>query len=258
MTPKPLLKNLLLAAACAACATDPAAASPVWEATTADGGAAGDITLNSNGTVENGSNELRVRWGLGGTGRTGVDRITLLRFDLSGIPEAMIDRAELRLGVAEGDGIEEIRVWGLNEGADGDGRPGGSSDAGWDEATVTFANAPGRPIDRDDRGPTLFRDADALLPLGVARFSSAAPVWTFSSAPLRNLLEKDRNGLVTLVLTRNSQGRGSSEFFSAEQILADPGRGIAPTLKLMLLPTRSTVKLSSAGSASGFGDVEPE
>ena len=234
--------------AAALLSTASAQAAIVETFTTGTGSGSADLTVNSNLSVEDGANEVRVRWGLGGgTSGPDADRVGYLRFDTSSITGQTASSASLSLSVAaagQGGATNVVNVWGIVDGLTEDAAPGAG---GWDPATINFANAPGSPTDNDNAGPTSFSSPAVVVNLGTFDVTDADVGGTifYNDSSLLSFINGDTNGLVSLVLTRTNQDRGSTEFLSAEQA-ASGLAGIAPTLTVVV-PEPATAGLLAAG-----------
>jgi hypothetical protein len=130
-------------------------------------------------------------------------RLLYLRFDLSGATGSIAD-ATLSLDFTGSNRARTFNVYGLNDGDTGEA---------WDEAAITYANAPGMltPAQGDNAGYAAF-DTSRLTLLGTIAIPSTTGVVTSTTAdlPLDAFLNADTNDLATLVVAYNGSDSNAS------------------------------------------------
>ncbi len=174
------------------------------------------------------------------TGLPGNNRKTYIRFDLSGAVPPFAE-ATLRLTYA---GTNRDRpanpstysVYGLV-----DGHPGEN----WDEGTITWNNAPGNSV--SSAGGLLPGDVMFLgaFTLNVPTMALGAPV-SFSSPELLDFVQRDTNGVVTLILTRLERNF-SIEYFASRE---------SPDLPPPSLELRPAARGATESAESARFDIE--
>lgn len=207
----------------------------VAELTTADGDGAdvyvewglGDDT-NFNGSANNPNLELKVQK------HTTADatRKTYLRFDMT-TATTQIDQVDLVLEVRIENAVR-ISVYGLNDGASGDGAPGSG---GWDETTLTWNNAPANNTASADGVTSAATLLDTFDMIDTADHPSGPyALSSYDHAALLNFINSDTNDLVTFILTGSDSIGGdgglAANFWSKEHT---PSGGSAGDLAPLLL-----------------------
>lgn len=173
-----------------------------------------------------------------------------VRFDTTGAPRPY-EQAEVTLSVRIDNAIR-VSVYGLNDGAIGEGAPGSG---GWGEATLTWKNAPGNNTSSNN-GVT----SDATL-LGtfdmVDTTDNSSGPYVFSSPGLLDFLNNNGNLLATLILTGSGSIGGdgglSVGFRTKEHV---PSGGSAGDLAAILAVVRNPGFIISA-SAGSNGSISP-
>jgi len=145
-------------------------------------------------------------------------RLAILRFNINGL-SGDLSKAMLRLNVTGAPRTRALPVYGLAD---------GSVNEGWDESTISYANAPG--IREADRGilNVFARDPQKLVRLGSFGVTQGVTGIHFSDPNTLNLtrmLEDDTDGQITLVFFEES---ASNESFSISS--KEAATGLAPTL----------------------------
>lgn len=145
-------------------------------------------------------------------------RLAILRFNINGL-SGDLSKAMLRLNVTGAPRTRALAVYGLAD---------GSANEGWDESTISYANAPG--IRDADRGilNVFARDPQKLVRLGSFNVTQGVTGIHFSDPNTLNLtrmLEDDTDGQITLVFFEES---ASNESFSISS--KEAATGLAPTL----------------------------
>ena len=161
-----------------------------------------------------------------------LNRKPYIRFDLGSVDKTRIEAANFVLNFIDTSAPPTptftYSVYGLNDGTLGED---------WDEATITWNNAPG-----NGANSTLEPNQTTLL--GTFSFNpsttpSGTPL-TFSDSRLTNFLKSDTNDLATLIILRNQSDESGERFSSKENTLFEP-----PTLQLELLSQDNDLPLVS-------------
>ena len=187
---------------------------------------------------------------------TNEDRKTYLRFNLASITEPTITAAELLLetpGAASGASIT-FNVFGLNDDVleqawvEGDGTlPGGDFGLGG----ITWGTAPANiVIDGGGNVAGNGVDPSETTSLGTFSFSGTqSQTVTFSNQALIDFLQTDTDGLVTLIITRETFSTNTTgTFASKENGSFDP-----PTLDVTAIPEPGSIGLFAMGMIGLIG-----
>lgn len=135
-------------------------------------------------------------------GNNNFKRSAYLRFDLSSVTPSEISDATLNLvnGFTSPAGDHTLHFYGLNDDENADG---------WAEGTVAAANAPGILT-----AATLAPDLTELTDLGTLVVDldviDGNDLFSFSSAALTTFLTTDTDGLVTILISRDSATGGGN------------------------------------------------
>lgn len=142
-------------------------------------------------------------------------------------------------------------LFGLNNGTAGD------ASGGWTESGITgitWNNAPGNTT---TDGTTF--SSSVATDLGSATIAiepSAGTTLTFSSAALTNFLNADTNGLVTLMVVRNTPPQNGANGYLDFASKENTGRFAAPTLSVSAAPLPGAIPgfavLASGLAAAGW------
>jgi lysophospholipase L1-like esterase len=144
---------------------------------------------------------MRVR----NSGDLGDSRKTYVRFDLKTLPDAAQKATDVTLGLklTPGEGHSPVdKVWTFNV----SGIKDGIAAENWSEGEVSWNSIPVN----DPTSP--LKLTDDVQPLGtftITGSGKAGQQIPFSSPQLTKFVQSDSNGLVTLVLTRQEEGRGA-------------------------------------------------
>ncbi|MEM6331887.1 MAG: DNRLRE domain-containing protein [Planctomycetota bacterium] len=170
---------------------------------------------------------------------------TWIRFDLNGATPGTITDAEFSLALADETarfGIFDFEVYGLNEGVSGEA-PAGSG--GWDEATITGANAPGNVVtstfEVDAAETTLL--GTFTKPVFNPQAGETVGITAGPGSDLVNFLNADTNGVVTLIVVRTTEDNRPNLFASKENGAID-----GPSLSLTV-PEPGSLSLAALGGA---------
>lgn len=164
-------------------------------------------------------------------GSSATTRKGYLQFDI-GAAHRFVHEAELKLQVRHNDSgggdptpnALQFTVFGLLD----------RDDAAPDFATLTWLNAPASVADSNALDPS------RVVPLGSlnvpAHNASAEPVVVrLASRPLAQFIHNDRDGRITLIITRVDEDGGWNSSFHARESTT----GLAPTLTLFNTPANS-------------------
>ena len=187
----------------------------VVEIDTSEGnGADAFIRAAAPDTNYGGDYKLEVKDNDSGSG-PGLTTKTYLKFDLARLGEAYAAEVSLKLVVDQktaGVAIP-VYVYGLNEAFDS-----------WGEGTITWNNAPANTDEQASGGNPLV----APFVTGLGSFTVPAEAVSgdevvFTSLSLRNYINADTNGIVTLILIRNGDNAiFNLQFASKETLLLEP------------------------------------
>ena len=195
----------------------------------------------------------------------GNHRKAYLRFDIDADLCASVLTAQLTLATRDdpwGANDDPNKVWtfnvfGLNDSASGDGDPDSSGSPGWWEGTgvsglvgqdvpgIDWLNAPAN----DNTGDGFTSAATLLGTFAITGDSIAGQTIDFSSTALIDFLNSDTNGLVTLMIARDTLGDDPStdtviHFFASKEY---QGGAYAPTLDITYVPEPATLALLGGG-----------
>lgn len=137
----------------------------------------------------------------------GDARKIYLRFDLKSLPQPAknVTGATLGLQIAPAEGKSpDNKVWTFNV----SGLKDASVDENWDEKTMTWNNAAASDV------TSPLNLADTVVPLGTFTITGKGTVGqpiAFSSKELRNFVNQDSDGVVTLVITRQEASTGADD-----------------------------------------------
>jgi hypothetical protein len=202
-------------------------------------GIGGDVVVQRNSATVN-DLFLRIKnqsAEAGGAGENN-DRVGLIKFDLSGLTEAVTDaivRLELPRGASTGqsgntfDAGETLFLYGI---------PDLAADEDFNEATVTFANSPyvtgngsvTNPRPGTDMTANSVNDDLATL-LDTHTFaaeSDAGDLVDFRSAALTAFLQADTNDIATFILTVSQSNAAKTPVFNSDT--GTGATGLPPTL----------------------------
>ena len=160
--------------------------------------------------------------------------VVLLQFDVSSIagPSAGVS-LNLTWYRSDGSTGKNLSLYGINDLA--------ADDSFWDETTVTYDSAPGLIPDGLDP-PTeigLGHDDDDVHDLDISNLTPLVlnqdygpqvegDLYTFSSAVLDTFLNADTNGLVTFLITRNTDPSSNQARFTQKEAAAFNSGALVP------------------------------
>lgn len=158
-------------------------------------------------------------------------KLPMIRFDISTLDA--ISGAKLTITVTGDDtsGIQPFTLWGLNDGNAGEN---------WDEATVSYSDAPG--VDNSATIGNYIIDgaqSTSLITVDVDGSVDAPYDVSFSGAALESFLTADTNDLVTFFISNDNDSGKSYTLRSKEDT-----SGIGPTL---MIPEPATLTMVMAG-----------
>jgi PEP-CTERM motif len=180
-------------------------------------------------------------------------RIGMLRFDLSGVSGA-VSGVQLQLQLTTSTRTRDWVIYGLND----DGLSAATTSDNWDEATVTYSNAPGIDLAGAvaNSGNYAF-DASKVTPLVTWNVQNVVGVQTSPSSAaldafINSAISNPNNKLVTLFLSydagRTSTDSNPSWAFAAKE----NATGTAPPA-LLAVPEPASLVLVGLVVAAGLG-----
>ncbi|MCA9238129.1 MAG: PEP-CTERM sorting domain-containing protein [Planctomycetales bacterium] len=211
------VSRLLFSAAAVACLALPQTAGAATLGVAADTW----VREDSSGSNRNGDAFMNARTDEDGT----TNDLVFLRFDTSSLTGAAGSALNLTWYRSDGSTGKTLSLWGINDGS--------ADDVAWDEAAITYDTAPAMAPDGMDVMTEVglaHTDDDihdlksASLTLLVADQAYGPQVegdlYSFSSAALDTFLNADTNGIVTFLITRNTNTSSNQARFTAKEATA--------------------------------------
>lgn len=166
-----------------------------------------------------------------GNGISTTDRYAIYRFDSTTDFGATAGSATFTLTPGNGVvGPFSFSVFGVNDGI------------GADETFSEVGFVPNAGVVFDAAADLGFSLTNVTL-LGTASGVTAGTNLSFSDASLSTFIQGDMNGTVTLLVVRNEEGGGTSNFLNRTTV----ANGTAPTLEVLAIPEPSSLALLGLG-----------
>jgi len=216
------------------------------------------VREDNAGSNRNGDAFMNVR-----TASAGSNDVVLLRFDLStmGGPAAGVS-LDLTWQRSDSTSTRTLSLWGINDAA--------ADDVAWDETAVTYTNAPGLNSD----GLTIateitngntdldIHDIDGSQVTSLIVNQAYGPqveaaTYSFTGAALDAFLNADTNGIVTFLITRDTNTSGNQARFMTKEAVTFAGGGAVPSggagarlTGIAAVPEPTTAVIALAGFAA--------